>query len=164
LPNSVTFGGGAAVAMKAPRALRTAARPVILGASAPEVAMSGVPRRGQRPDARAAGDLPEVSAWPQPPRDLELSFVWIDGEELAVLSHPLDEPAALAGLTEAERRVAADVVDGLSNERIAHRRGTAASTVAKQIGSVFRKLGVGSRRELVAMMKGSARSGHAAQH
>jgi DNA-binding CsgD family transcriptional regulator len=126
--------------------------------------MSGVPRRGQRPDARAAGELPDVSSWPQPPRDLELSFVWIDGEELAVLSHPLDEPAALAGLTEAERRVAADVADGLSNEQIAHRRGTAASTVAKQIGSVFRKLGVGSRRELVARMKGSARSGRAAGH
>jgi DNA-binding CsgD family transcriptional regulator len=125
---------------------------------------TGAPRRGQRLDGRAAGELPAVSSWPQAPRDLELSFVWIDGEELAVLSHPLDEPASLAGLTQAEQQVAADVVDGLSNEQIARRRGTASSTVAKQIASVFRKLGVGSRRQLTAMMKGAGRSGRASRH
>ena len=80
----------------------------------------------------------------------------IDGEELAVLSHPLDETFPLDGLTEAERQVTADVVEGLSNEQIARRRGTAAGTVAKQVASIFRKLGIGSRRQLVAMMKGPA--------
>ena len=96
--------------------------------------------------------------------DLELSIVWIDGEELAVLSHRLDAPAPLAGLTEAERHVAADVIEGFTNEQIATRRGTSARTIAKQVASVFRKLGVGSRRQLFAKMKRPSRSARATEH
>jgi DNA-binding NarL/FixJ family response regulator len=84
--------------------------------------------------------------------------VTVDGEEFAVLSHPHDpslhESVARDELTEAERQVASDIVEGLSNAQIARRRGTTRSTVAKQVASVFRKLGVGSRRELAAMAKG----------
>jgi DNA-binding CsgD family transcriptional regulator len=113
----------------------------------------------QRGNAAAvAADPPaESSPWPQPPRDLELSFVWIDGEELAVLSHPVDEPLPLKGLTEAEHQVAKDILDGLSNPQIALRRGTVPRTVAKQVASIFRKLGVGSRRQLAATHNGGAR-------
>jgi DNA-binding NarL/FixJ family response regulator len=112
---------------------------------------TGPTRRGQRPEV--------AESWPQPPPDLELSIVWIDGEELAVLSHRLDSPASLAGLTEAERQVAADVIDGFTNEQIATRRGTSSRTIAKQVASIFRKLGVGSRRQLFAKMKRPARTG-----
>lgn len=125
---------------------------------------TGVRRREKHPDDRAGNDGPSDGSWPRPPRGLELSFVWIDGEELAVLSHPLDEPVSLDGLTEAERHVTVDVVDGLSNQQIARRRGTATGTVAKQIASIFRKLGVGSRRELMAMTKGGVSSVRAPPH
>jgi DNA-binding CsgD family transcriptional regulator len=124
---------------------------------------TGATHRRQRPAARAGVDVPGLS-WPEPPRGLELSFVWIDGEELAVLSHPLEEPPPLERLTEAERQVTVGVLDGLSNEQIAHRRGTTSSTVARQIASVFRKLGVGSRRQLASTMRGSGRSGRAVRH
>lgn len=122
---------------------------------------TGTTRRGQRRDNAAARLIADRSPWPQAPRDLELSFVWIDGDELAVLSHPVDGPATLDGLTEAERQVTADVVDGLSNRQIALRRGTAPRTVAKQVASIFRKVGVGSRRQLVAAIKGSAQGDRA---
>jgi DNA-binding CsgD family transcriptional regulator len=125
---------------------------------------TGVRRREKHPDGRTGNHCPNDRSWPRPPRGLELSFVWIDGEELAVLSHPLDEPVPLDGLTAAERLVTADVVDGLSNQQIARRRGTATSTVAKQVASIFRKLGVGSRRELVAMTKGGVSSGREPRH
>lgn len=125
---------------------------------------TGVRRREKHADGRTGDDCRNDRSWPCPPRGLELSLVWIDGEELAVLSHPLDEPVPLDGLTEAERHVTADVVDGLSNQQIARRRGTATGTVAKQVASIFRKLGVGSRRELVAMTKGSGSGGRASRH
>ncbi len=108
--------------------------------------------------------LEVAEGWPQPPPDLELSIVWIDGEELAVLSHRLDTPAPLAGLTEAERHVAADVIEGFTNEQIATRRGTSSRTIAKQVASVFRKLGIGSRRQLFAKMKRPSRSARAREH
>jgi DNA-binding CsgD family transcriptional regulator len=145
--------------------LRPAGPLVILRASALELAMSaGVRRKEKHPDGRTGNDGPNDRSWPRPPHGLELSFVWIDGEELAVLSHPLDEPVPLDGLTEAERHVTADVVDGLSNAQIARRRGTAKGTVAKQVASIFRKLGVGSRRELVAMTKGGVSGVRAPRH
>jgi DNA-binding NarL/FixJ family response regulator len=121
-----------------------------------EAAMSGSARRGHGQDV--AAHALDTSSWPQPPRDLELSLLRIDGEELAVLSHPVDEPVPLEGLTEAERQVTADVVDGLSNAQIAMRRGTTPRTVAKQVASIFGKLGIGSRRQLVAMRKRTAGS------
>jgi DNA-binding NarL/FixJ family response regulator len=123
--------------------------------------MSGNARKQQPRDGstrRAA--LAGTTGWPYPPRDIEVSFLLVDGEELAVLSHPVDEPVPLEGLTEAERQVARDVVGGFSNAQIALRRGTATRTVAKQVASIFGKLGVGSRRQLVAMRKRTADRGH----
>ena len=42
------------------------------------------------------------------------------------------------------------VLAGLANAAIARRRGTSARTVANQVASIFRKLGVQSRAELAA--------------
>ncbi len=53
-------------------------------------------------------------------------------------------------LTAAEREVMAALLDGTSYAEIARRRRRSVSTVAKQAGSAFRKLGVSSRGELAA--------------
>lgn len=61
-----------------------------------------------------------------------------------------DAPLARApsGLTDAERDVVRLLSAGLSNVEIARERGTSEHTVAKQVSSVLRKLGVGSRLEV----------------
>jgi DNA-binding CsgD family transcriptional regulator len=70
-----------------------------------------------------------------------------------VLSYP-DAPAAIpAALTAAEREVVRLALDGLSNAQVARARGTSVSTVANQLASIFRKLGVGSRYELIASLR-----------
>ncbi len=52
-------------------------------------------------------------------------------------------------LTAAEREIVERVVAGWSNERIAESRGVSTSTVANQLTSVYRKVGVQGRHELV---------------
>ncbi|HEY1695349.1 MAG TPA: helix-turn-helix transcriptional regulator [Polyangiaceae bacterium] len=56
-----------------------------------------------------------------------------------------------ADLTPAELEVARCAVSGMSNRTIARWRGSSVRTVANQLASVFRKLGVGSRAELVTV-------------
>ena len=58
-------------------------------------------------------------------------------------------------LTEAERTVAALVLQSLSNEEIAAMRGTSVRTVANQLQSLFRKLKIGSRLELRNALEGT---------
>jgi DNA-binding CsgD family transcriptional regulator len=53
-------------------------------------------------------------------------------------------------LTGAELEVAAALIEGASNQRIAGARGFSVRTVANQVASIFRKLGVRSRGELAA--------------
>lgn len=60
--------------------------------------------------------------------------------------------ATLASLSEAERAVVALVVLGLSNKDVGVRRGSSARTVANQLASVYRKLRIGSRAELMARL------------
>jgi DNA-binding CsgD family transcriptional regulator len=67
----------------------------------------------------------------------------------------IDE-ALLAPLSVAERAVVGLAVLGLSNQDIASRRGSSARTVANQLGSAYRKLGVSSRAELVARLQEAA--------
>lgn len=64
------------------------------------------------------------------------------------------EPAvdAPAGLSDAERAVVTGILGGKRMTEIAHDRGTSARTVAHQLGSAYHKLGVCSRRELVALL------------
>jgi DNA-binding NarL/FixJ family response regulator len=59
------------------------------------------------------------------------------------------EVGAGAGLTASERSVVQLAYDGLSDRDIARARGTSARTVANQLRSAFRRLGIGSRVELV---------------
>lgn len=63
-------------------------------------------------------------------------------------------PAArsLANLSDAERSIVTHLLGGKRIPAIALERGTSPRTVAHQIGSVYRKLGASSRRELLALL------------
>jgi DNA-binding CsgD family transcriptional regulator len=76
----------------------------------------------------------------------------VDGASFRYLavSHP--PSASGRGLTAAEREVARLAALGQSAKQIAAARGTSARTVDHQLASSFRKLGVASRSELVAVM------------
>jgi DNA-binding CsgD family transcriptional regulator len=82
----------------------------------------------------------------------------LGGVEYAVLSEETRPAADLSSLTSAEREVMGLVADGLSNVDIAKRRGTSVRTVANQLAAMFKKLGVGSRSELVARYRGGGQS------
>lgn len=89
----------------------------------------------------------------KPPSDLRCQILRLDGREVLVLSHALeDDPDALVGLTRAQRDVVALVVEGMSNAEIAVARGTAVATIAKLLEGAYRRLGVHSRAELVASL------------
>lgn len=75
--------------------------------------------------------------------------VWFLAPDLALLSFPLADPVLPACLTEAESDVARRVLDGASNDDIARARGVSIKTVGNQLESIYRKLGVASRYELV---------------
>lgn len=73
-------------------------------------------------------------------------------EEFWVVSVARDE-GPLRVLTEAERWVAEMAIAGLTNREIAAARGASVHTVANQLQSIYRKLGVCSRSELAALRK-----------
>jgi DNA-binding NarL/FixJ family response regulator len=77
-----------------------------------------------------------------------------DGGAEADLAIARTAPAArsLANLSNAERSIVADLFGGKRIPAIALERGTSPRTVAHQIGSVYRKLGASSRRELLALL------------
>jgi DNA-binding NarL/FixJ family response regulator len=80
------------------------------------------------------------------PRGLAVDLV--DDGEFAILSWPV-EPLQLDSLSEAERGVLAHVLRGASNAEIATARGSKVRTVANQVTAIRRKLGVGSRFDLI---------------
>jgi DNA-binding NarL/FixJ family response regulator len=55
-------------------------------------------------------------------------------------------------LSDAERGVMTGILDGKRVAAIAHERGTSPRTVANQISSIYKKLGVSSRREILALL------------
>lgn len=80
--------------------------------------------------------------------------VVIGGETLVVTSLPADGAEGLEALSAAEREVAVDAAGGMSNAAIAQKRNRAVRTVANQLASVYRKLGLGSRAELAVVLHG----------
>ncbi len=64
----------------------------------------------------------------------------------------LRERADLDGLTDAAADIARAVCDGATNGEIAAARGTSIHTVANQIATLMRKLGVSSRVELAVKL------------
>lgn len=84
--------------------------------------------------------------------DLELFEVEVGGERFVIMSLPARADGnTYASLSAAERDVASDAAAGLSNAEIANKRGRSARTIANQLASVYRKLGVASRAELAAL-------------
>jgi DNA-binding NarL/FixJ family response regulator len=77
---------------------------------------------------------------------------------LRVLTNPADERVRVAALTPAERAVVELTVRGLSNAAIARKRCSSPRTVANQLAAIYKKLGVGSRRELRARVGDSEKT------
>lgn len=85
------------------------------------------------------------------PRGLRSTMASSVGGALVVFSWPIPRPTRdHEALSAAEREIVALLVEGCTYAEIASDRGTSLGTVKKQIASAYRKLGVGSRAELVA--------------
>ena len=74
--------------------------------------------------------------------------------ELALLSFPVREAKIPEALTVAEQDVALQVYAGATNKEIAEARGVSPKTIGNQLESIYRKLGVTSRAELVLRLRG----------
>jgi DNA-binding NarL/FixJ family response regulator len=107
-------------------ALRAGARGLVLKSAPPEVLLQAI-------------------------RGVVAGALWFDTSALGRPRSPEVPPAAgkLASLTAREREIVSLVGEGLRNEEIARRLGITPKTVKNQLTSVFEKLGVSSRLELV---------------
>lgn len=84
------------------------------------------------------------------PRGARTSTGTVADASYLVLSFPSPRLTLPTTLTDAERAIAHLLLSGLSNEEIADARRRSVTTIAKQVASVFRKLGVCSRAELAS--------------
>ena len=90
-----------------------------------------------------------------PPAGLRSNVLALAGRRLVVLSHPVVGEAAehwTGRLTAGEVAVARALEQGHSYARIAELRGSSLGTVKKQVSSLYRRLGVRSRTELVVRL------------
>jgi DNA-binding NarL/FixJ family response regulator len=92
--------------------------------------------------ARAATDCAPVLA-------RHASFLGRGGLELQVLSLPRPDRRLGRILPAAEREVIGSLVEGMTYDQIARQRGTSTRTIANQISTVFRRLRLSGRNELV---------------
>ena len=88
------------------------------------------------------------------PKDLDVLRFSIGCDDYVVLTFRSPDGKGRAPvpacLTASERAILPLVLHGHSNYAIAELRGTSVSTIANQIYSIYRKIGVKSRRELKA--------------
>jgi DNA-binding CsgD family transcriptional regulator len=87
---------------------------------------------------------------PPPPAGLTGRTLIVGKDEYAILQWPIPAKPDDVALSPAEADVMHLAQQGLSNAEIAKARNTSARTVANQLASVFRKLGIRSRLELYA--------------
>ena len=111
--------------------------------------MTSDPKDGEDP-TRPLESLPEAEA--EGPR---VSRMRVGGEDIIVLSVPLPKLRYPDGTTEAEHEIIDLVLQGLTAKEIAAERGASLRTVTTQLGTIFRKAGVNSQAELIAMMTDS---------
>lgn len=95
-------------------------------------------------------DVRQLSAATPLPSDLSAHIIERGGTRYAVFSFSMKRDEGLRALTPSELAVVELLRKGLSDNAIAAQRGTTRSTITKQVASIFRKLGVRSRRELLA--------------
>jgi DNA-binding NarL/FixJ family response regulator len=93
--------------------------------------------------AHAARDTPPASC-------AKLRDFWNDGTRFAVVEVPPSEVLLSPALSGAERDVAALLLEGKPYREIAEQRRTSVRTVANQVTSVFHRLKVSGRGELMA--------------
>ena len=79
-----------------------------------------------------------------------------EGTTYACISMSTTAPALPHFLTEAERDIVLQMMDGKTTAGIAERRGTSKRTVDHQIERIFQKLGVRDRNELCERLFGTA--------
>ena len=92
------------------------------------------------PSELASGDGPRVSR------------MRVGGEDILVLSVPLPQLRYPGGTTSAEREIIDAVLQGLTVKEISDQRGASLRTVTTQLGKIFKKAGVNSQAELIAIM------------
>ena len=107
--------------------------------------MSG-PKDGE---GRADDEVPAFSSTEDGPR---VSRMRVGGEDIIVLSVPLPKLRYPEGTTTAEQEIIDLVLKGLTAKEIAEQRGASLRTVTTQLGTIFRRAGVNSQAELIAMM------------
>lgn len=86
------------------------------------------------------------------PQDLRSTELVLGGERFVVLSFASPPKPRLPGLSRAESAVVRAASTGLTSAEIAAHRGSSVFTVQNQLASAYRKLGVSSRGELVALL------------
>ena len=75
-----------------------------------------------------------------------------DNDDIVILRIPPRRDGSLSLLTATERAVVDLVCAGLTNAEVAARRCCSLRTVANQLASIFKKLEIGSRHELIAVL------------
>jgi len=109
-------------------------------------------------DPKDGEDLPKpVESSPNPQDDgPRVSRMRVGGEDIIVLSVPLPTLRYPEGTTDAEHKIIDLVLQGLTAKEIAAERSASLRTVTTQLGAIFRKAGVNSQAELIAMMTDSS--------
>lgn len=82
----------------------------------------------------------------------KLAEATLAGERFLVGASPLISTKHLTNLSDTEYDILGLLIAGSTNADIAERRGTSENTVANQVQSIFRKLSVRSRGEMVARL------------
>ena len=111
--------------------------------------MTSDPKDGEDP-TKPLESIPESED--EGPR---VSRMRVGGEDIIVLSVPLPKLRYPDGTTDAEHEIIDLVLQGLTAKEIAAERGASLRTVTTQLGTIFRKAGVNSQAELIAMMTDS---------
>lgn len=105
-------------------------------------------------NASPAEEIPSTAPELVPPRGLVAHRFDIGGDAFAVLEFPIADFGAsrlASSLSGSERDVMRLMLEGKTNSEIARDRRRAVRTVANQVASIFKKLGIGSRCELYAL-------------
>jgi DNA-binding CsgD family transcriptional regulator len=85
------------------------------------------------------------------PRSMGPGMVHVSrvGDSIVISSAMVSLPESLSA---AEKAVVQAAIAGRSNHEIAAMRGTSVKTIGNQLHAIYRKLGVGSRHELAALL------------
>lgn len=85
---------------------------------------------------------------------IETIRVEVDGEHYLLIGIPRARQVVDWAVTPTERLLIEGIAAGLSNRELAEKRGTALRTIANQLQTLYRKLGVTSRGELRSILLG----------